>query len=214
MHWSILLRWSLDLHAQTYWWFLTYVHEIYFLASKSRVYVATSPCIMVYDIFARVWQKKLMHVYLSMKYFLLVCCMVWRSIAADLPTSSLWTKSPAQIVQSIQNPNTDINSSFERTISVKTKVQHTAYPLRQWVLILKDSIFPYINMLMYFGLAIATILIIRQWSQLIINKWADDTTLKNTKTRMINIAWWVLFLVGSYLLVRIFLWLLSAALWV
>jgi hypothetical protein len=86
------------------------------------------------------------------------------------------------------------------------------YPIYGWIQIFKDVITPYIDMLIYFGLAIWTILIIWQWTLLVVSKGADDMELKKTRTRLLNIALWVGLMVWVFIIIKLLLWLSSVAL--
>lgn len=155
-----------------------------------------------------------------MKKICLLMCLISMffevtCFAQSANSASLRNQSPSQIVNDIQKTDQNIESTFERKLKQDARLNNNTnrkYPIYQWIQILKDTITPYIDMLIYFGLAIGTILIIRQWTLLVVSKWADDMELKKTRTRLINIALWIGLMVWVFIIIKLLLWLSSVAL--
>lgn len=146
--------------------------------------------------------------------FLSVFCLNF--VVVEAAGSSLWNGSPQNVLDNIvwkanendriQDTSLDGVNSYE-TQYVRGNPQMRITNTLTW---LKDHIHPYLQWIVFFGLSIATILVIYNGFLMVTNGVnGDKWELKKVQKNFMYIAIWVIVLVGFYFLLDIVMGLVN-----
>ena len=74
---------------------------------------------------------------------------------------------------------------------------------------ISNGITPYIDWLFFIAWTAALILIMYNWLKLMISAWIWQSEANKIKSRMLNLAMWVVLISGVYIILRVTVWLIN-----
>lgn len=121
-----------------------------------------------------------------------------------MPAPSLNWFDPKKVLEELKSDEQNVSHKLTNEISMSTN------KWIRWTLEgISNGITPYIDWLFFIAWTAALILIMYNWLKLMISAWIWQSEANKIKSRMLNLAMWVVVISGVYIILRVTVWLIN-----